>query len=155
MSISVQGAPERVDRKALAADARILLRAVGLAKAEWSVSLVDDAVIRPLNAEWRGKDTATDVLSFPQEEAVEPGRFATPPLVLGDVVISVQTARRQAEALGHGLDLELRVLLAHGLLHLVGHDHELGDEAAAAMAAEEVRLLGAVGVPAEVALIGR
>jgi probable rRNA maturation factor len=151
----VEGTPEKVDRRALAADARALLAALGLRRTEWSVVLADDAFVRPLNREWRGKDAPTDVLSFPQEETLEPGRFATPPPCIGDVVISVQTARRQADALGHSLTTELRVLLVHGLLHLVGFDHETGEDDARIMAAEEVRLLGLLGVPAEVALIGR
>jgi probable rRNA maturation factor len=151
----VEGQPPKVDRRALAGDARALLRAVGLPRTEWSIVLADDAFVRPLNAQWRGKDAPTDVLSFPQDEPVRPGVFAAPPPYLGDVVISVDTARRQAEELGHELTVELRVLLVHGLLHLIGFDHETGEDDARVMAAEEVRLLGALGVPAAAALIGR
>lgn len=151
----VEGRPAKVDRRRLAADARTLLKAAGFARAEWSVVLADDAFVRPLNREWRRKDAATDVLSFPQEAPEAPGRFATPPACLGDVVIGVDTAQRQAAALGHDLDAELRVLLVHGLLHLLGHDHERGEAEAAAMLGEEVRLLGALGVPPGVALVGR
>jgi len=75
---------------------------------------VPDARVRGLNRRYRGKSTATDVLSFP---AGEPGE-------LGDVVIALGVARRQAEAAGHSLATELRVLALHGLLHLLGYDHE-------------------------------
>lgn len=100
-----------------------------------SVLLCDDAFIRPLNHEWRQRDAATDVLSFPQDG---PGGR-----VLGDIVLSVQTARRQATELGHTLDEELCVLLAHGLAHLLGHDHHSKADAQA-MATLEARLLEAV-----------
>lgn len=105
-----------------------------------SIVLCDDAFIRPLNREWRGKDAATDVLSFAQNEGE--GMFDSP--VLGDLVISIETAQRQADELGHSLDEELRVLLIHGLCHLVGFDHiEASD--AEEMREEEQRLLVALG----------
>jgi probable rRNA maturation factor len=155
VGIRLEGSPERVDRRALGKDARALLQAVGLPRTEWSVVLADDAFVRPLNHQWRDKDAATDVLSFPQEVPEAPGRFSHPPSWVGDVVISVETARRQADALGHSLDVELRVLLVHGLLHLLGYDHETGPEDAAEMAAEEARLLGLLGVAAGSSLIAR
>jgi probable rRNA maturation factor len=79
-----------------------------------TVALVPDRRVRELNRRYRRKDRPTDVLSFP---AGEPGQ-------LGDVVISLGVARRQADAAGHALDTELRVLALHGLLHLLGYDHE-------------------------------
>ena len=79
-----------------------------------SVLLCGDARMRGLNRAWRGKDRPTDVLSFPSGEAG----------FLGDVVIDVPYAARQARRLGHPLAREVQVLLAHGLLHLLGHDHE-------------------------------
>jgi probable rRNA maturation factor len=81
------------------------------------VALVSDAHIRRLNATYRGKDAATDVLSF---SAGEPGW-------LGDVVIASGVARRQAREAGHPVQVELRVLALHGLLHLLGYDHEHDD----------------------------
>ena len=78
--------------------------------------LVSDREMRALNRRWRGHDRSTDVLSFPQDE----GRGA----LLGDVVISVDTARRQAVAQGTTLGREAERLLIHGLLHLLGYDHE-------------------------------
>lgn len=141
----VEGDVPPVDVDALIADGEQLLAAVARADAELSVVLCDDAFIRPLNAEWRGKDQPTDVLSFPQDDDA----------VLGDVVVSAETARRQAAELGHALEVELRALLIHGVLHLLGHDHEGDPEAARRMAAEEVRLHRALGLPVTAALITR
>ena len=78
------------------------------------MAVVPDARIRQLNFQYRGKNTPTDVLSFPAEE----------PGYLGDVVIALGVARRQASAAGHALATEFRVLALHGLLHLLGYDHE-------------------------------
>ena len=108
------------------ADGLALLSALNLPAAELSVVLCDDAFIHPLNRDWRGKDQPTDVLSFAQRE----GEGADPadPL-LGDVIISLETASRQAQQHGHSLVLEVRILLVHGLLHLLGYDHETDEEA--------------------------
>jgi probable rRNA maturation factor len=91
-------------------------RAVGLAGAV-DVLLADDRTLRRLNREFRGKDKATDVLSFPAAEEFQ-GEFA------GDLAISLDTAARQAKEHQHSLRDEVRVLLLHGLLHLNGMDHE-------------------------------
>ena len=77
------------------------------------VRFVGDRAMRLANRQFRGKDKATDVLSFPGEEGY-----------LGDILISVPTARRQAAEAGHGVERELRTLLLHGILHCLGHDHE-------------------------------
>ena len=82
-----------------------------------AVAFVSDAAMRRYNRDFRGKDATTDVLSFPDGEHGH----------VGDVVISVPQAARQARELGHPLSRELRVLLVHGWLHLVGHDHETDD----------------------------
>jgi probable rRNA maturation factor len=87
------------------------------AKGAVTIALVSDARIRALNRRFRRKDRATDVLSFP---AGEPG-------VLGDVVIAAGVAARQAVEAGHSLQAEFRVLALHGLLHLLGYDHEHDD----------------------------
>src|SRR5438067_9670811 len=100
-----------------------------------SIALVSDREIRSLNLRWRRKDRPTDVLSFPLEE---PGN-------LGDVVISMDTARRQAKEGGWPLAAELRRLLAHGILHCRGYDHESAADARR-MAAAERRLLGRTGM---------
>jgi probable rRNA maturation factor len=117
--------------------ARRALAILGLPDAELSVVLCDDAFIHPLNRDYRGKDRPTDVLSFPQRE----GEEADPddPL-LGDIVVSVERAQAQADERGHALETELRLLLVHGILHLLGYDHE-DDAEAEAMEAEERRVL--------------
>ena len=124
--------------------ARAVLRSAEV-DAELSVVLGDDAFVQGLNAEWRNKDRPTDVLSFPQDGPGGP--------LLGDVVISVQTAARQADEQGHDLDTELRVLLVHGICHLLGHDHHDPGQTRRMRSAES-RLLGAVGVDAA-GLVGR
>ena len=87
------------------------------ARGTMTVAIVPDARVRALNRKFRKKDKGTDVLSFPAEE----------PGYLGDVVISSGVAARQARAAGHSLATELRVLALHGLLHLLGYDHERDD----------------------------
>ncbi|TVU33138.1 hypothetical protein EJB05_24924 [Eragrostis curvula] len=104
---------------------------------EVSLLLCDDNFIRKLNKEWRDEDHATDVLSMSQHI---PG-LDIPVLQLGDIVISVDTARRQAEERGHTLLDEIRILMVHGLLHLLGFDHELGQEAEEEMEKEEEHIL--------------
>jgi probable rRNA maturation factor len=150
------GAPELegVDLPALTEHAEQLLGLVGFPEAELSLMLCDDETIRSLNAQWRDKDSATDVLSFPQEEALAPERFAQPPALLGDVVSSFETAARQAAELGHTLEQEMRALLVHGLLHLLGHDHEPPHDPAL-MRAREIELLEALGLPGAAALTER
>lgn len=128
-----------------------LLAAVGRPDAELSVVLCGDGFIQPLNRDWRGKDAPTDVLSFAQQEG--DGLLSDDP-VLGDLVISIETAGRQADALGHALATEVTVLLVHGLLHLLGYDHETNEQDAARMREEERRLLEVLALPAD-SLIAR
>ena len=96
------------------------LAVLGKGDHELAVTLTDDQRIQTLNAEYRNKPEPTDVLSFGQMDG-EP--FASPMPVLGDLVISLETAERQAAELGHPLAAELRILVVHGVLHLIGHDH--------------------------------
>ncbi len=131
-----------VDGRALVSTARRLLDAVGEAGSALSLSLVGDAAIRALNHQYRGKDTATDVLSFPLDDTRGGGREH----LLGDVVISVDTARRQAADYDAPLQRELYRLLIHGLLHLKGHDHERAGERRT-MEREERRLAQAIALP--------
>ena len=119
--------------------------------AELSILITDDEGIRCLNRDWRSKDKATDVLSFSQVESMNgdwpefPGgafdEELSPIPVLGDVVISAETAHRQAQAADVSLESEFRRLLVHGALHLLGHDHIHGGRQAAKMNREEERLL--------------
>ncbi len=141
MPVTVSKEGVKHPTRAVAADARTLLKHLGLPRAELSIVLCDDEFIRALNAQWRQKDEPTDVLSFAMGEGEDAG--LTPDL-LGDIVISVETAARQGAALGLSLDEEMRVLLVHGLLHLLGHDH-IEPEDAAEMRAKEAELLGVLG----------
>lgn len=134
-----------VDGRALVATAKRLLAAAGERGSSLSLTLVDDAAIRTLNREHRGKDKPTDVLSFSLVE----GNGAAPPeqeRLLGDVVISVDTAKRQAKDYSATLQDELYRLLIHGILHVLGHDHERADERRA-MVAQERRLAAAIDLP--------
>ncbi len=137
----ISGPPEairgsRVDVPRLRRRARGILRAIGQSRSELSIALVDDFAIAELNGEWRAKPRATDVLSFSLVE----GDFADHRGgMLGDVVISVETAAAQAAERKRGLDDTVARLLVHGVLHLIGHDHEDDDEARV-MAAEERRV---------------
>ena len=98
------------------------------------VALVSDARVRRLNARYRGKNSTTDVLSFPADE----------PAILGEVVVASGVARHQAREAGHPVQVEVRVLALHGLLHLLGYDHERDD---GQMARVERRLRRKGGLP--------
>jgi probable rRNA maturation factor len=119
---------------------------------ELSLSLVGDRAIRRLNRTWRKKDKATDVLSFP---AGELPRGTPGPRQLGDVVISLDTAKRQAKEYRRTLEAEVSRYLAHGLLHLLGHDHERSTHEARKMATLEEKLLGESGMVADAVRAGR
>ena len=128
---------EAGDVEALATAALVCM---GRADHELSVLLTNDAYIRELNRDYRDKDAATDVLSFAQMEG---DVFVSAVPILGDLVISLETAARQAVDCGHSLAAEVRILLVHGLLHLMGHDH-LEDEERKKMARAEDDLLAAL-----------
>ncbi len=91
---------------------------------EVSVLFTSDSEIRRLNQAFRGKDKATDVLSFPAPALPRSTRKPAQQTIAGDLAISIDTARRQAHQFGHPLEIELKILLLHGLLHLAGYDHE-------------------------------
>jgi probable rRNA maturation factor len=114
----------RVPAAALEAFARRVARkAPPTAATTVSIVLAGDASVRRLNRDFRGKDRTTDVLSFPSGAPELPD--GTRPL--GEIVISVAQAARQAGAAGHSLTSELRLLVIHGYLHLLGYDHEVDD----------------------------
>ncbi len=104
------------------------------ARGDLCVALVSDARMRALNRQFRGKDKVTDVLSFPARTRG----------FLGDIVIAAGLAKKQAKAAGHGLNIEIRVLALHGLLHLLGYDHDADD---GKMARVEARLRKKAGLP--------
>ncbi len=116
---------------------------LGYQGCEVSILLTTDLRIRKLNRQFRGKDKATDVLSFPAgDQPAIPGM----PLSLGDIAISLDTARRRAAEDGRTLAFELSRYLAHGVLHLLGYDHEKSEREARRMARKEAELLGVPGM---------
>jgi probable rRNA maturation factor len=118
-------------------NARRVLLEMGFVKADLSLALVDDGEMRLLNATYRRVNEPTDVLAFAMNE----GRFgAVNPHVLGDVVISAETASFLAQRRGCSLDDELDALLVHGILHLLGYDHERSPADARLMRAKEKTL---------------
>jgi probable rRNA maturation factor len=140
--------PEATALSKAAARAALAAAMPLLASAELSIVLADDALIRGLNREWRGKDAATNVLSFPaQDFGGPPPRVAAggPPLPLGDIVLALATIRCEAAEQHKALADHLAHLVVHGVLHLVGFDHESNDEAER-MEALERRVLQGLGV---------
>ena len=138
-------------RQKLRAAARQTLKSCAFPRdAELSLIFTDDAGIRELNRDYRNIDKATDVLSFPQWEA---GDWAEAPeglpVALGDIVISREKAAAQAQAFGHSELRETVFLFVHGLLHLLGFDHELGRDAEKAMFAKQDEIMQALDLPRE------
>ncbi|MHB8382934.1 MAG: rRNA maturation RNase YbeY [Candidatus Binataceae bacterium] len=152
MTVGFRADTARANRyaSAIRSDAARTLRAIGLARCELSVAIVDNAAIRALNREYRGQDRPTDVLSFSQVEvpgAPPPDPSALlddPATILGDVVISIDTALVQARAQGVTARARLRTLLIHGVLHLIGYDHERSPADARRMFAREREIASAI-----------
>lgn len=114
--------------------------------AEVSLMLTDDESIHEMNREYRGIDRPTDVLSFALEEGEEEEIFGGPEEnLLGDIIISVETAVRQAEEYGHSVEREMSFLALHGMLHLLGYDH-MEEEERQEMRAQEKAILAALGI---------
>jgi probable rRNA maturation factor len=135
VEITRLGAGTKYPTAALRRIAESLLRALKQSRAELSIALVGDREMRPLNAKYRKKKQTTDVLSFFVEDQPRLGAK-----ILGDVVISVEQARRQAKAQGKSLKSEIGTLLIHGILHLLGYDHEKSPRQAQIMFAYERKL---------------
>lgn len=116
--------------------------------AEISVTFVDNARIHELNKQYRDKDSATDVLSFPMGEN---GEYDIDEdngcKILGDIVISMERAMEQAELYGHGLQREVAYLTVHSMLHLLGYDHEASGLEAVRMREKEEAVLIQLGLP--------
>jgi probable rRNA maturation factor len=120
--------------------------APGRARGDVTGAIVSDGRMRVLNRAFRGKDKVTDVLSFPVGGAQARGDSEAPvPISIGDIVIANGVATRQAREHGHALGTELRILALHGLLHLLGYDHETDD---GRMTRAEARLRKKGGLPA-------
>ena len=128
-------------------------------EAEVSVTFVDNEAIRELNRDYRGKDAPTDVLSFPlyeDDEDFDDGFVLPPdmeddedeedaPIAIGDIVISVERARAQAEEYGHSFERELAFLAVHSTLHLLGYDHERSPEEDADQRRRQEEILASIG----------
>ena len=142
MPVHMQTQVRRVtfDQARLDRQARAILSDVGEASAELGILFVGDQRMRSLNRQYRGKDRTTDVLAFAMREA--PHSSAG---LLGDVVIAVPTAVRQAKEGQRSLDEELTVLLVHGILHLCGYDHERSEKEARRMHRRERMILRSIG----------
>mgnify|MGYP000644553272 CR=1 FL=1 len=118
--------------------ARVILDVLGNHEAELSILLVDDAAIAQLNRQYLSRPEPTNVIAFPMRE----GEFAdVSPQLLGDVVISVDTAARESDEAGIALAVRLDELLVHGILHLFGYDHEKNNADARAMAKKSAALM--------------
>lgn len=146
IAIAAKGWPKRAE---LARLAKAAIAAAGaeagfspLAPPELSLAFSEDAAVRELNARWRGKDKATNVLSFPA--TAWKGR-GTPPPMLGDVILARETVLREAEEQEKPFDHHLSHLIVHGFLHLLGHDHE-NDSEAETMEAIERRALARLAI---------
>ena len=116
---------------------------------EVSVSFVDNAEIRDLNKKFRGMDKSTDVLSFPLFDYE--GESEEPPVdemlgMLGDIVLSLEKARAQAEEFGHCFEREVAFLTVHSVLHLLGYDHETGEEDEADMRRRQSEIVDKLGL---------
>ena len=114
---------------------------------ELSIRLTSDAEVHALNAEWRGKDKPTNVLSFPMTEAADLGKTAEPgpELMLGDIILARGVCASEAEDKAIPLDQHAAHLMVHGTLHLLGYDH-MDEDSAADMEAREVRALARMGI---------
>ena len=144
VGVSMRGRRAPALAARLGRSARRLLRALDLRHGELSLLLVSDGEMRRLNRRWRDRDRPTDVLAFAQAE----GPGGAPDGMLGDVVISVDTARRQAAERGETLGREAERLLVHGVLHLLGYDHERSTAEARRMQRRERALARVLGVTA-------
>jgi probable rRNA maturation factor len=137
---------ERLPRAAAlarrAAGAALAAAAPRQGAAELSIVLADNRAVRRLNRDWRGKDKPTNVLSFPADGGPRP---AAAPRLLGDVIIALGVTAAEADEQGKTLAAHFTHLVVHGVLHLVGHDHERESEAAR-MEALEIRILRGLGI---------
>lgn len=113
-----------------------------------SILFADDAEVHALNAEWRGKDKPTNVLSFPMLERDKLLALTTdgPPELLGDIILALETCQLEADEKGLSLEHHATHLIVHGLLHLAGYDHETSPEDARAMETLEIKALALLGI---------
>jgi probable rRNA maturation factor len=142
LTIGISGKTPAVSRIELRRWAKTILRHLNQTPAELSIALVTDPEIHSLNRQYRQKDKPTDVLSFPLADDLCPA-------LLGDVVISIDTATRQAHRRGHSLREEIQTLLIHGVLHLLGYDHAGSRREAIRMHKKEREIQALLGITKE------
>ena len=130
--IHIEPHPDFPDIELLKHAARVTLEQQSASDDDITIVLTDDDQLHELNQEYLGVDAPTDVLSFPASES-DPETGAR---YLGDILISVQRAAQQAQAGGHALEAEVQLLVVHGTLHLLGHDHAEAEEKARMWAAQ-------------------
>jgi len=141
--VEVTGSVPRFSKREITAFVRKVLLALRLEEeiSEVSIALVDDEAMTSLNQRFRGKNKTTDVLTFPADDSyADPADKGRP---LGDIVISVDQARRQSVDEKHSLATEVRYLIVHGILHALGYDHETDN---GEMNAREVEVRAVVGL---------
>ncbi len=142
IQISVNQSRIKINPEPTESAAKRILNALGYTESELSILIVDDAEMAQINEEYRQVSHTTDVLSFPMLE----GEFGDiVPEMLGDVVISAETASSITEQTGSSLQAVMDLLLIHGILHLLGHDHEAGEADAREMKAKTEALLSELG----------
>ena len=151
LDIDVEGWPEglweELAERVASAAARIAPE-LNLERLAISVLFTGDDRVRELNRDWRNKDKPTNVLSFPmlaRQELLELGEYG-PPVMLGDIALACETCAREADAKGVSLQDHASHLIAHGLLHLAGYDHETSAEDADAMEALEIKALALLAI---------
>lgn len=138
---------ENLAERAVAALAQVAPE-LGNQRLSASILFADDAEVHVLNREWRGKDKATNVLSFPMLEREDLLDLAPdgPPELLGDIALALETCGREAAEKGLSLDQHATHLIIHGLLHLAGHDHEISPQDARIMEQLEIKALALLGI---------
>ena len=114
----------KIDQGLIRDKSKAILALCGLKDVELSILIVNNQRIQGLNKQYRGINKPTDVLSFPMMGTEFNSVPTTQPLLLGDVVLSMEKIQSQAREQGHSVDCELMMLLTHGILHLIGYDHE-------------------------------
>jgi probable rRNA maturation factor len=142
--IYIEPHPDFAEVSLLQRAARLTLEKESAPDDDITIVLADDEQLRALNRDYLGIDAPTDVLSFPASE-LDPETGAR---YLGDILISVERAASQAQAAGHALEAELQLLVVHGVLHLLGHDHAEAQEKARMWAAQDevLKRLGLSGL---------
>jgi len=145
VSLHVHVRSVTVARRRVLGLAQTVLSLAGESTADMHLSLVGDRRMRQLNRRFRHKDRSTDVLAFASREGRAPHRFNRAAAHLGDIVIAMPTAWRQAKADGRRLEEELVTLLIHGVLHLCGYDHERSRPEALRMQKKERQMRGRLG----------